>query len=36
MRDVRYATKMTWSQWEDNVEKVLTPIILEDLQKNKE
>ena len=29
MRDVRYATKMTWSQWEDNVEKVLTPIILE-------
>jgi len=27
-RSTYYATKMTWSQWEDNVEKVLTPIIL--------
>lgn len=23
-----YASSMTWSQWEDNVEEVLTPIIL--------
>ena len=28
MRDVRYATKMTWSHWEDKVEEVLTPIII--------
>ncbi len=27
-RSTYYATKMTWSQWEDNVEEVLTPIIL--------
>ncbi len=24
-----YASRMTWAQWEDNVEEVLTPIILE-------
>ena len=29
VRDTSYATTVTWSQWEDNVEKVLTPIILE-------
>ena len=29
VRDTSYATQLTWSQWEDNVEKVLTPIILE-------
>jgi hypothetical protein len=23
-----YATKITWSQWEDQVEEVLTPIIM--------
>ena len=27
-RDTYYATKMTWSHWEDRVEEVLTPIIL--------
>ena len=28
MRDTNYATKMTWSHWEDRVEEVLTPIII--------
>ena len=28
-RDTSYAQKMTWSHWEDKVEEVLTPIILE-------
>ena len=28
-RDTSYAQKMTWSHWEDRVEEVLTPIILE-------
>ena len=36
VRDTSYATKMQWSMWEDRVEEVLTPIMLEDLQKNKE
>ena len=29
VRDTSYATQLTWSQWEDRVEEVLTPIILE-------
>ena len=29
VRDTNHATKMTWSQWEDRVEEVLTPIMLE-------
>ena len=29
VRDTSYATKMTWSHWEDRVEEVLTPIMLE-------
>ena len=29
VRDTSYAHKMTWSHWEDRVEEVLTPIILE-------
>ena len=28
-KDTCYATKMNWSHWEDRVEEVLTPIILE-------
>ena len=28
-RDTGYANQMTWSHWEDRVEEVLTPIILE-------
>ena len=24
-----YASRMTWAQWEDNVEEILTPIILD-------
>ena len=28
-KDTSYAQKMTWSHWEDKVEEVLTPIILE-------
>ena len=28
VRDLKYATKMTWSHWEDRVEEVLTPIII--------
>lgn len=27
-RSTYYASRMTWAQWEDNVEEVLTPIIL--------
>ena len=29
VRDTSYATKMQWSMWEDRVEEVLTPIMLE-------
>ena len=29
IRDTSYATKMQWSMWEDRVEEVLTPIMLE-------
>lgn len=29
MRDTYYATSMTWKCWEDRVEEVLTPIMLE-------
>ena len=29
VRETSYAQKMTWSHWEDRVEEVLTPIILE-------
>ena len=29
MRDTYYASKNTWTHWEDRVEEVLTPIILE-------
>ena len=29
VRDTSYANQMTWSHWEDRVEEVLTPIILE-------
>ena len=29
VRDTNHATKMTWSYWEDRVEEVLTPIMLE-------
>ena len=28
-RETSYANRMTWSHWEDRVEEVLTPIILE-------
>ena len=29
VRDTNHATKMQWSMWEDRVEEVLTPIMLE-------
>ena len=29
VRETSYAQKMTWSDWENRVEEVLTPIILE-------
>ena len=29
MRDTYNATKLQWSMWEDRVEEVLTPIMLE-------
>lgn len=29
VRDTNYATSMTWKHWEDRVEEILTPIMLE-------
>lgn len=28
-KDFQYFTKVSWAQWEDNIEKVLTPIIID-------
>ena len=28
-RDFRYFSKISWSQWEDKIEEILTPIILD-------